>query len=116
MQKIFEDLTNLGVEVADSIHRFADNEKIYLKYVLLFPTDKNFENLEIALSKKDYPAAIIAVHTLKGLSLNLGFLSLADLSMDLQDALKNDSFEEIQPLFEELKKQYNIYCDVISKA
>ena len=52
------------------------NENMVRKFVLKFPQDNNMALFEESWAKKDYETAFRAMHTLKGVSVNLGFTAL----------------------------------------
>lgn len=61
-------LERAGIDVADALARFMDNEALMLKFLLRFPEDKNFSQLEQALADGDATRAFEAAHTLKGVA------------------------------------------------
>lgn len=60
----------------DSIFNRLGNEELIGYLALKFTKDDNMEKLIDALLRRDYEAAFMAVHTLKGVVLNLGFTQL----------------------------------------
>ena len=61
----------IGGDYNDILHRFM-NENMVRKFVLKFPQDNNMALFEESWAKKDYETAFRAMHTLKGVAVNLG--------------------------------------------
>lgn len=72
----------IGGDYNDILHRFM-NENMVRKFVLKFPQDNNMALFEESWAKKDYETAFRAMHTLKGVSVNLGFTALYNVSSAL---------------------------------
>lgn len=60
----------------NEVFRRLYNEAMIRKFVLLFPKDDSFHNLEAALKEQNVKEAFRAAHTLKGVCQNLGFSNL----------------------------------------
>lgn len=52
------------------------NERLITKFVLKFPGDPSFSQLQSTLEEKNVEEAFRAAHTLKGVAQNLGFTPL----------------------------------------
>ena len=65
----------IGGDYNDILHRFM-NENMVRKFVLKFPQDNNMALFEESWTKKNYETAFRAMHTLKGVAINLGFTTL----------------------------------------
>lgn len=113
MSDIFEILDKLGAETDDAVERFMDDEEMYLKYVRDFPEEGSMKKLIDAVAAKDYDAAEKAVHALKGIVNNLGFIPLADASIDMLEELRDDNAAAALEAFEDVKKEYDRFCAAI---
>ena len=113
MADITEELDKIGAETADALERFMDDREMYLKYVTSFPDEGTMQKLVAAVEAKDYIQAEKSVHALKGIVINLGFLPLADVAMDMLEELRDGSIDEALKSYENVKKQYKIFCDTI---
>ncbi len=82
-------------------------ESRIVKYVSKFKNDGSFNNLRNNLAEENYPEAFRAVHTLKGIAQNLGFHKLYLVSSRLTEKLRADEYDNLQPLFEDIEKEYN---------
>lgn len=114
MTDIFEALDKIGAETDDALERFMDDKEMYLKYVKGFPEEPTMGKLTQNVADKDYEAAEKSVHALKGILNNLGFMPFADAAIDMLEELRDNNIEDALEAFEDVKKQYKIYCDVIN--
>ena len=80
----------IGGDYNDILHRFM-NENMVRKFVLKFPQDNNMALFEESWAKKDYETAFRAMHTLKGVAVNLGFTALYNVSSALTEKLRSPS-------------------------
>ena len=78
----------IGGDYNDILHRFM-NENMIHKFVLKFPQDNNMALFEESWAKKDYKTAFRAMHTLKGVAVNLGFTALYNVSSALTEKLRS---------------------------
>lgn len=67
--------------------RFQNDERI-VRFLNMFPGDDSMQNLTNAMNTGDTTTAFRAVHTLKGVVLNLGLGSLARASSQMTEALR----------------------------
>ena len=83
----------------------------------MFPGDDSMQNLTNAMNTGDTTTAFRAVHTLKGVALNLGLGSLAHASSQMTEALRGqDSMpESVQPLCEAVQKEYVAVCGALEQ-
>ena len=86
----------------NEVFRRLYNEAMIRKFVLLFPKDDSFHNLEAALKEQNVKEAFRAAHTLKGVCQNLGFSNL------YAQTLRAGQLEGTAEQFAEVEKQYRI--------
>ncbi|MCF0107483.1 MAG: Hpt domain-containing protein [Bacilli bacterium] len=97
----------------DMLNRFASPERI-TKYVKMFSADDSFSQLESALSEKNYELAFRMVHTLKGVSANLGFMKLFDKSVVLTELLRAKQYDaDLLTPFNNIKTEYKKIVELI---
>ena len=82
----------------NEVFRRLYNEAMIRKFVLLFPKDDSFHNLE----------AFRAAHTLKGVCQNLGFSNLYAPAVTLTETLRAGQLDGTAEQFAEVEKQYRI--------
>lgn len=97
----------IGADYAGVLRRLANEDRVE-RFLLKFPKDGSYEELVRAMDSKDYQAAFRAVHTLKGICLNLSLTTLAESSSNLTEALRDGVWsEEAMPLYEKVKADYD---------
>lgn len=97
------------------LERFGTPERIK-KYTIMFAHDDTYAGLIKAMELKDYDTAFRMVHTLKGISSNLGFIKLYNSAVVLTDILraKNYSNDMVEP-FKKVQQEYNNIADVLAQ-
>jgi len=105
----------IGENYDEILNRFMTPERI-TKYVRMFTMDDSFKNLEVSLLSKDYDLAFRMVHTLKGVSANLGFMKLYDKSVVLTELLRNKEFDsDLMTPFVAIKDEYTKIMEAIGQ-
>ena len=102
----------IGGDYNDILHRFM-NENMVRKFVLKFPQD-NIVKCSKSWAKKDYETAFRAMHTLKGVAVNLGFTALYNVSSTLTEKLRSQEYDNLDGLIADVKKQYDIVIEAIA--
>lgn len=77
---------SVGGDYGEAKARFQNDERI-VRFLNMFPGDDSMQNLTNAMNTGDTTTAFRAVHTLKGVALNLGLGSLAHASSQMTEAL-----------------------------
>jgi HPt (histidine-containing phosphotransfer) domain-containing protein len=95
----------LGGDYESAVSRLI-NESLVKKFVLKFLNDLSYETLVNALEKENYEEAFHASHTIKGICQNLSFTDLYKSSRALTEALRENNTDEIQPLAQQVKADY----------
>ena len=72
-------LRDAGIDVDDALSRFIGNESLLERFLGKFLNDANYTKLCEAMESGDTEAALIASHTLKGVSGNLSMVTLNEL-------------------------------------
>lgn len=97
------------------LQRLMDDARIR-KFLLRFPDEKLYEQLEEALKKEDYEEAFRGAHSIKGVCMNLGLTVLQNSSSELCNALRGgERPENLEELFEEVKKDYRSTLEAIGQ-
>ena len=104
----------MNADYEDTIRRIP-NKKLIQKILLKFPKDESYRDLCSAMEEKRMRDAFTAVHTMKGICLNLGLRELSRAAVNLTEALRNDPPEKVPELFTELKSVYGDTMSVIEK-
>lgn len=97
----------------DVIGRLMNDDRV-AKYLGKFVGSSDYQSMMDALEVKDYETAFRNVHSLKGMSLNLGFPRLRDVSSELCEAIRNgEPTVDISAMVENVTTEYNAVCNTI---
>lgn len=108
-------LVKAGIDVNQGVHRFNENKEMYEEFLMKFPQDKCFGNLEDAIQKKDIKKAFEASHSLKGISGNLSLVQLhADL-IPLVEGLRAGSMDNVEELMIPIRSSYKQVMDALTR-
>ena len=89
----------------DMIERFGTEERVS-KFVLLFLKDNSYDMFLQAMEEKNVQDAFRAIHTLKGVCLNLGLQGMSQIVNDITELLREGNVEESADRISELKVIY----------
>ena len=103
----------VGGDYQDALGRMM-GESMLRKFILKFPNDPSFSTLTQAIATGSQEEAFRAVHTIKGLCLNLGFGKLLQSSQILTDALRSEFPHNADELFTSVKHDYLLTVDAIA--
>lgn len=82
------------------------NERLITKFVLKFPGDPSFSQLQSTLEEKNVEEAFRAAHTLKGVAQNLGFTPLYEATATLTEVLRAANLPEDDNMMNAVAKEY----------
>lgn len=86
------------------------------KLMVKFLSDDNLQKLQDAYKNGDGATAFMAVHTLKGVALNMGFTPLAKCCSDLTEKLRgNNILEGTDDLLAQVEKEYARTKEIVGK-
>ncbi len=112
---LLEAITPYGVNVSAGLARFAGNGKIYENVLLKFQKDKSFDALVDAMRSEDFDAAQGAAHALKGIAANLSMDTFAETLFQLEQALKQENYNQALDFLQQAKDLYEVLIEVIGK-
>ena len=103
----------------EDVRKRLPSETLVERFVLKFPEDKSYQSLAEALQREEYEDAFKAVHTLKGVVLNLGFVRLGRSSSDLTELLRGKDAQKIdraqcEELWKQVTEDYEQVVDAIN--
>ena len=101
----------VGGDLNKVVERLGDRETVAF-FVLGFPDDPSYSMLMRGLQDHDSQRAFHAAHTLKGVSLSLGFQALGDCATTLCEELRK-GIPPAETLLQQLIKEYNRVITVI---
>ena len=102
LQECYE---KMGGDYADVLARLTNDERI-AKYVVKFLEDPTYEMLCEARKAGDGKAVFLNIHTLKGVSQNLGFGKLYEASYEMTEAVRGGKPLQDESLFKAVKEAY----------
>ena len=105
---IREFYTLVGGSYDDMSERFP-SDALILRFLTMLPQDGSMELLVRSVDAADAKTAFRAVHTLKGVALNLGLTALAGVCSEMTEALRgSDTLPASAPaLFEAVQREYD---------
>ncbi|MBR5126904.1 MAG: Hpt domain-containing protein [Roseburia sp.] len=102
LQECYE---KIGGDYEEVTARLTKDERI-TKYVVKFLEDPTYQMLCEARKAGDDKAVFLYIHTLKGVSQNLGFGNLYEASYEMTEAVRGGVPLEDESLFEAVKDAY----------
>lgn len=99
---IREFYTLVGGSYDDMSERFP-SDALILRFLTMLPQDGSMELLARSVDAADAKTAFRAVHTLKGVALNLGLTALAGVCSEMTDTLPASA----PALFEAVQREYD---------
>lgn len=109
-------LKKAGVDVERTIQRFMGNEGLFMKFLIRFPEDENFSQIKPSLDQNDFDAALTAAHTLKGVSGNLGIMSVFDICSEMVALIRKEEFDKAKQTYGKLEAAYQEVCRIIVQS
>lgn len=103
-----------SVDMEGALRRFGGRSELYERYLLQFPADENFSKIGPALSAQDWEGALMAAHTLKGLSANLGMDRLFRACDQVVCMLRAEEREGIAAAYAEMESAYDELCAALA--
>ena len=115
IQEVYEEI---GGDYNDVIKRLRKPELVE-KFTKKFLDDMSFNDLKKALDDENLEDGFRAVHTLKGVCLNLSYTSIFEVANELTEMLRPGNgepvMEEVFEALERLEERYNVVIEGIKK-
>lgn len=89
----------IGMDLEGVLARFSGNKALLMRFVKKFTNDQTFPHLKEAIAQKNWQDIETYAHTLKGVSGNLGFTSLYELSSAIVSKIRGKQQQEAEALF-----------------
>lgn len=87
-ERFRKQLEENGADVDTTLKRFMGNEAMYMKFLMKFSDDRNYDSIMENMKKQDYEAVFNGAHTLKGVSANLGLNPVFTASSHITEMLR----------------------------
>ena len=95
--------------------RMMGNQKLVEKFVRKFLDDPTYQQIEEAVEKMGYEEILRTTHTMKGIASNLEFTHLQQKSAKAVDMIRAGQQDEVLPVIDEIKKEYQKVVEQIQK-
>lgn len=106
-------LLNAGINPDSAIERFMGNEILYVKYLLRFADDGNYQQLCSSVEKEDCKGAFAAAHTLKGVCGNLSITGMEQLLKEQVEYLRSGDLKKAQNMMGRMEEEYKRVRNVL---
>lgn len=110
------ELQAAGVDTEGALRRFGGNSEMYERFLKKFLTDRTFSQVTEAFAQGDREAALRYIHTLKGVTANLGMDKLFAISAKMVDQIRADHYEEAAGDYPGLKDAYDEICGILIRG
>ena len=110
-----EILSLMGVNQEELLHGFCDNEALLERVMRKFPQEETYSRLAAAVEAGDAELMLNTSHTLKGITANMGFNQLYQLSADMVTSLRAGEEAKAAEIFPELAKEYRRLTALIAR-
>lgn len=98
----------------DGVLKRLGSEALVKRFAVKFLNDPSFQELTDGLAAQDGEKAFRAAHTLKGVCLNLGFITeLYKVSAELTEVLRGRETAGSDELYAQVKEQYTSLTEAI---
>ena len=98
--------TAAGADYEDVVRRFMREDRVD-RFLTMFLRDQSYGLLCGAMEAENYEEAFRAVHTMKGICMNLSLCALLNSCVELTENLRGGAADENTPrLFEQVKQEY----------
>lgn len=114
-EEIIKALIEKENDVNGSLPRFGGNEAMYLSCLRDFINDNTLNELREAIDHRAWDEAFTAVHALKGLAGNMGFVPLFHATGELVIMIREGRMREIEAAYENTKRCYDELIEVMTK-
>lgn len=105
-----------GIDASIGLKHAGRNNSLYSN--LLFKFHRDFsgfvQRIKAAIADGDTEAALRRIHTLKGVSGNIGALELAEAAAQLEEVIRQEKHSEIENLLDDAVKALAVVIDSIS--
>ncbi len=97
---------SIGADFEVVFARMMKKEALVEKFAKKFLNDKSYSELLNAFEVGDADAAFRAAHTLKGVTMNLGFSNMYQPVSALTEIFRGGTLENAEAQLQELKEEY----------
>lgn len=110
---IVEALFQYGCDTETALARFLNNEELYIRFLNKFLEDPSFDGIAPAIDSGNNEEYFESVHTLKGVSGNMGITPVFKLACEMVDKYRAGELDASKAMYGELAKTYNEVLAII---
>lgn len=114
-QQLLKELSQHETDIEEAINRFSGNKDLYQICLMDFVQDTTMLTFENAVKRDAWDEAFTAVHALKGLAGNMGFIPLFHTSAKIVILLREGRLHELPEAHTQLKQEYDEIVSVINR-
>ncbi len=99
-----------GIKIKSGLARVGNNGDVYTRVLTKFykTASSLISEIQIAVDYGDYKAALEPIHTVIGVSANIGADDLSFATQKLENAIKGEEYDNLRDVFENFKGASNI--------
>ena len=105
----------LGVDKEVTMERFMQNEDLYYRCLKKFLTDDNYRKYKESYANRNVKDAFEALHSLKGVTGNLGLDNMYDTVRPMVEILRTGSLDIDSESRDKLDEYYEEAVNIINK-
>lgn len=110
-----EYMVRAGIDVEKTLERFCGSAELLFKFLLRFPADENYILAQESFANGNTETFSSAVHTLKGVSGNLGVSRVFSACQEVMLAIREKGGEGVEEKFKELQLAYEDAVEIIKE-
>lgn len=116
MSPLITSLEEYGVNLSETMERFLNDEKFYVKCLKMMIADPQFGQLGAALQIPDYDQAFRLTHALKGVVSNMGLEPLHMAIHEMVESLRCQEYSQLDAQYQVIMSQYEKVCALLADA
>lgn len=113
--ELISELKKWGCDTEGALRRLCSDSELYADLTKEYFSELNLSELEKAVSDKDCKAAFEIAHSIKGVAANLGITPICKPVNEVTDIFRAGSFENCEPLIEQIKELKNELDSILAK-
>ena len=105
--------TQINGNYDEVMGRLMKEERV-LKYLRKFVDNTDYESFNTSYGAEDWETAFRAIHSIKGMGLNLSITKMAELGSDVCEEVRNGAPQrDITGMVEDFRREYEAVMEVL---
>lgn len=113
MANKIEELRSWGCDIDGAFERFLNDEDLYDECLIMFVEDENIDALKEHITDEDQQASFVIVHTLKGVTGNLGLTPLYESLVILCESLRHNEYDPKSGYYEIVQSNLDKFLEIM---